>query len=52
MNGYGVPLPRHASVAAEPGTVVCGSGGAYEPESESPSRMSAVLSAPEEAGAV
>ena len=46
-----MPLPRHASVAADPGTVVCGSSGATAPESESPSRMSAVLSAPEEAGA-
>jgi hypothetical protein len=48
---HGVPPPRHASDAADPGTVVAGSSGATDPESESPSRMSAVLSAPEAAGA-
>jgi len=52
MNGspYGVPLPRLAIVAAVAGTVVAGWGGATEPESASPSRMSAVATAPDGAG--
>jgi hypothetical protein len=48
---HGIPPPRNASDAAEPGTVVCGSCGAVLPESESPSRMSEVRSAPEAIGA-
>lgn len=47
---YGVPPPRRAIVDAVAGTVVAGWEGAADPESASPSRMSAVPSAPDAAG--